>query len=68
MLPAIWPSLNLVLATKVTEPGEPAGLTGALDKGMRAFAIKVEAADFLQPGDRVDIYWTGSTEQRIFRQ
>jgi pilus assembly protein CpaB len=53
---------ELVLATKVTEPGEPAGLTGALDKGMRAFAIKVEAADFLQPGDRVDIYWTGSTE------
>ena len=53
---------ELVLATKVTEPGEAAGLTGSLDKGMRAFAIKVEAADFLQPGDRVDIYWTGATE------
>jgi len=51
-----------ILAVKVTEPGEQAGLTGALEKGMRAFAIKVEAADFLQPGDRVDIYWTGATE------
>jgi pilus assembly protein CpaB len=51
-----------ILAFKVTEPGEQAGLTGALEKGMRAFAIKVEAADFLQPGDRVDIYWTGATE------
>jgi len=51
-----------ILAIKVTEPGEQAGLTGALEKGMRAFAIKVEAADFLQPGDRVDIYWTGATE------
>ena len=29
---------------------------------MRAFAIKVEAADFLQTGDRVDIYWTGAIE------
>jgi pilus assembly protein CpaB len=50
-----------ILAIKVTEPGEQAGLTGELERGMRAFAIKVEAADFLQPGDRVDIYWTGST-------
>jgi pilus assembly protein CpaB len=51
-----------ILAVKVTEPGEQAGLTGELEKGMRAFAIKVEAADFLQPGDRVDIYWTGAVE------
>ncbi len=51
-----------ILASKVTEPGESAGLTGSLDKGMRAFAIKVEAADFLQTSDRVDIYWTGATE------
>lgn len=49
-----------VLAVKVTEPGQSPGLTGELARGMRAFAIKVEAADFLQPGDRVDIYWTGS--------
>ncbi len=51
-----------ILAVKVTEPGQPAGLTGDLEKGMRAFAIKVEAADFLQPGDRVDVYWTGAVE------
>lgn len=51
-----------ILAVKVTEPGEQAGLNGAIEKGMRAFAIKVEAADFLQPGDRVDVYWTGSEQ------
>lgn len=51
-----------ILAVKVTEPGEQAGLTGELEKGMRAFSIKVEAADYLQPGQTVDIYWTGSTE------
>lgn len=50
-----------ILAVKVTEPGEQAGLTGELEKGMRAFSIKVEAADYLQPGQTVDIYWTGST-------
>ncbi|MES2846924.1 MAG: Flp pilus assembly protein CpaB [Pseudomonadota bacterium] len=53
-----------VLAVKVTEPGQPAGLTGQLAKGERAFAIKVDVASgvsgFLHPGDRVDIYWTGS--------
>lgn len=53
-----------VLAVKVTNPGEEAGLTSRLAKGMRAFAIKVDVASgvsgFLQPGDAVDIYWTGS--------
>lgn len=51
-----------ILAVKVTEPGEQAGLTGELEKGMRAFSIKVEAADYLQPGQTVDVYWTGSVE------
>lgn len=51
-----------ILAVKVTAPGQQAGLTGELERGMRAFAIKVEAADFLQPGDHVDIYWTGSVQ------
>ena len=54
-----------LLASKVTEPGQPAGLTGQLAKGMRAFAIKVDVdsgvSGFLQPGDNVDIYWTGQT-------
>lgn len=51
---------EVILASRITEPGQSVGLTGSLGKGMRAFAIRVDAADFLQPGDRVDIYWTGS--------
>lgn len=52
-----------VLAVKITEPGQPAGLTTLLAPGMRAFAIKVDVASgvsgFLRPGNRVDVYWTG---------
>jgi pilus assembly protein CpaB len=52
-----------ILAVKVTEPGQPAGLTGQLAKGERAFAIKVDVSTgvsgFVQPGDHVDVYWTG---------
>lgn len=55
-----------VLASKVTKPGEVAGLTARLSAGMRAFAIKVDVASgvsgFVQPGDLVDIYWTGAAE------
>lgn len=54
-----------VLSSRVTEPGELAGLTGKLGKGMRAFAIKVDVASgvsgFVQPDDFIDIYWTGTT-------
>ncbi|MEM8576357.1 MAG: Flp pilus assembly protein CpaB [Pseudomonadota bacterium] len=59
-----------IMAVKVTEPGESAGLTSRLERGMRAFTIKVDVASgvsgFLRPGDRVDVYWTGrvETEQR----
>ena len=53
-----------VLAVKVTEPGESAGITTRLAPGMRAFTISVDVASgvsgFLRPGDRVDVYWTGS--------
>jgi pilus assembly protein CpaB len=60
-------TMEPVLASKVTEPGQHAGLTGQLSKGMRAFAIKVDVASgvsgFLQPGDLVDVYWTGSVTQ-----
>lgn len=53
-----------ILAVKVTEPGEDVGLTSRLERGMRAFAIKVDVASgvsgFLRPDDRVDVYWTGS--------
>ncbi|MCR8723654.1 Flp pilus assembly protein CpaB [Frigidibacter sp. ROC022] len=53
-----------ILAVKVTEPGEDAGVSSRLSKGMRAFAIQVDVqtgvSGFLRPGDRVDIYWTGN--------
>lgn len=56
---------ELVLAAKVTEPGEDTGLTARIAPGMRAFAIKVDVASgvsgFVRPGDSVDVYWTGST-------
>jgi pilus assembly protein CpaB len=56
-----------VLLVKVTEPGGTAGIASALAPGMRAFAIEVNAqsgvSGFLRPGDRVDVYWTGTTGQ-----
>lgn len=58
-----------IMAMKVTEPGEEAGLTSRLERGMRAFAIKVDVASgvsgFLRPGDRVDVYWTGRVDQSL---
>ena len=52
-----------VLAVKVTEPGDVAGITSLLSPGMRAFTITVDVqsgvSGFLRPGDRVDIYWSG---------
>lgn len=58
-----------VMAVKVTEPGEEAGLTSRLERGMRAFAIKVDVASgvsgFLRPGDRVDVYWTGRVDESL---
>lgn len=52
-----------VLPVKITEPGEEAGLTSRLSRGMRAFTIQVDVSTgvsgFLRPGDQVDIYWTG---------
>lgn len=58
-----------VLAIKVTEPGESAGLTSQLSPGMRAFALRVDVASgvsgFLRPGDKVDVYWTGSINDTV---
>jgi pilus assembly protein CpaB len=55
---------EVILPNKVTKPGEPAGIGARLESGMRAFAIEVDAksgvSGFLRPGDRVDIYWTGT--------
>jgi pilus assembly protein CpaB len=55
-----------LLEVKLTEPGEDAGVSSRLGKGMRAFAISVDVSSgvsgFLTPGDRVDVYWSGSAE------
>ena len=52
-----------IMAGKVTEPGADTGLTSQLERGSRAFAIRVDVSSgvsgFLRPGDRVDVYWTG---------
>ena len=52
-----------VLASKVSEPGQMAGITTRLEPGMRAFTISVDVqsgvSGFLRPGDKVDIYWSG---------
>lgn len=58
-----------ILGIKVTKPGEDAGLTSQLARGMRAFAIRVDVASgvsgFLRPGDKVDVYWTGGLSGAI---
>lgn len=55
-----------ILARKVTEAGADAGITSRLASGLRAFTIKVDVqsgvSGFLRPGDRVDVYWTGSVQ------
>lgn len=52
-----------LLATKLTAPGEAAGITSHLSPGKRAFTIPVNqtsgVAGFLRPGDHVDVFWTG---------
>ncbi|TFL19019.1 Flp pilus assembly protein CpaB [Jannaschia formosa] len=54
-----------LLASKVTGPGQEAGIAATLTPGMRAFTISVDVnsgvSGFLRPGDRVDIYWTGGS-------
>lgn len=55
---------EVVLAVKVTGPGEDAGVSSRLSRGMRAFAIRVDVSTgvsgFLRPGDKVDVYWSGT--------
>lgn len=52
-----------LLAVKLTAPGQDAGVSARLSRGMRAFAIRVDVTSgvsgFLAPGDHVDVYWTG---------
>jgi pilus assembly protein CpaB len=53
-----------VLASRVTEPGELSNLTSKLERGKRAFAIKVGTnsgiSNFVKPDDYIDILWTGN--------
>ena len=57
-----------IMAVKVTQPGEDAGVASRLGQGMRAFTIRVDVASgvsgFLRPGDSVDVYWTGRIGKR----
>ncbi|MBJ3761253.1 Flp pilus assembly protein CpaB [Maribius pontilimi] len=57
-----------ILANKVTEPGMEAGVASRLSPGKRAFAIRVDVSSgvsgFLRPGDRVDVYWTGTVNSK----
>ncbi|MDP3195050.1 Flp pilus assembly protein CpaB [Tabrizicola sp.] len=64
-----------VLTSRVTEPGQLASLTSKLEKGKRAFAIRVGmdsgVSNFVKPDDFIDILWTGNVpgyEGRITRQ
>lgn len=54
-----------ILPIKVSAPGADAGITSVLSRGMRAFTIAVNVntgvGGFLQPGDVVDVFWTGRT-------
>jgi pilus assembly protein CpaB len=52
-----------ILLTKITAPGEDAGVASRLAEGMRAISLSVNVnsgvSGFLRPGDQVDVYWTG---------
>lgn len=53
-----------VLASRVTEPGQLASLISKLEKGKRAFAVRVGRnsgiSNFVKPDDYIDILWTGN--------
>ena len=57
-----------VFASKITTPGVDAGIMATLAPNMRAFTIEVNATSgvsgFLRPGDRVDVYWSGSVNDQ----
>ncbi|TVS04818.1 MAG: Flp pilus assembly protein CpaB [Rhodobacteraceae bacterium] len=61
-------AIEPILKTKLTEPGKEAGITSHLSPGMRAVTIPVNqtsgVAGFLRPGDHVDVFWTGRTQDR----
>ncbi|GLQ33797.1 Flp pilus assembly protein CpaB [Amylibacter marinus] len=59
---------ELLSTAKISEFGEDAGVASRLERGTRAFTLRVDVASgvsgFLRPGDRIDIFWTG----RVGRQ
>ncbi len=59
---------EIISATKVTRFGQPAGVGSMLNKGMRAFTIRVDVltgvSGFLQPGDKVDVFWSSTQNGR----
>ncbi len=61
-----------IIASKITEPGVDAGINANLTAGMRAFAINVDVSSgvsgFLRPGDRVDVYWSGTANEKEVTQ
>jgi pilus assembly protein CpaB len=52
-----------ILAIKVSQPGQPAGIAAQLTPGLRAFTIRIDnnsgISGSLRPSDMVDLYWTG---------
>jgi len=57
---------DLIVAKKITAPGEDAGLVSRLGVGLRAFSLNVDVAEgtFVRPGDLVDVYWLGRGANR----
>ncbi|WP_225027672.1 Flp pilus assembly protein CpaB [Xinfangfangia pollutisoli] len=60
---------EILLASRLTAPGEVAGLTGKLEKGLTAFQIKVDTASgvsgLVVPDNYIDIYWTGASAGNV---
>lgn len=57
-----------ILAVKVSQPGESAGIAARLSRGMRAFTIRIDSTSgvsgYMRPSDSVDLYWTGRTHDQ----
>ncbi|MEZ5751472.1 MAG: Flp pilus assembly protein CpaB [Paracoccaceae bacterium] len=58
-----------ILAVKVSDPGQPAGIAAMLTPGQRAFTIRVDQnsgiSGTLRVSDTVDIYWTGVSPEQV---
>ncbi len=57
-----------IMLGRVSELGGDAGIRSRLAPGMRAVTIRVDVttgvSGFLQPGDKVDIFWSGESNGR----